>query len=76
MPIGGVTVEDRGKGMAMSVDVVLIDDNEAWAMFDRAANRELGLSGDQFAKRWDEGGFEGHLSTEIMRVAVLRPRGR
>lgn len=60
----------------MSVEVVLIDDQESWEMFDAAARRELDLSGEDFIQQWDAGEFADRLDTAIMRVSVLRPSGR
>jgi hypothetical protein len=58
------------------VEFKKLNASESWQVFDRAANRLLGVSGDEFARRWDEGRYQGRDSVEIMKVAMLRPSGR
>jgi hypothetical protein len=58
------------------VEFKKVSATESWQIFDRAANRLLGLSGDEFARRWDQGRYEGRDSVKIMKVAMLRPSGR
>ena len=50
---------------------------EAWASFDRAARRYLGLSGEEFITAWDAGRFDDDPDRpELIRVSLLRPIGR
>jgi hypothetical protein len=58
----------------VSVQIELISAEQAWKFFDDAAQRELGISGSDFAERWDRGDFREKSSTAVMRVAMLRPR--
>lgn len=54
-----------------------ITPEQQWEIFDRAAQRRLGVSGRQFADWWDAGTIEDHGldDTEITGVAMLRPSG-
>ncbi len=38
-------------------DAILTSDAEAWAVFDAEAKRMLGISGDEFLRRWDAGAY-------------------
>lgn len=58
------------------VEFKKVNATESWQIFDRAATRLLGLSGDEFAREWDQGRYEGQDSVAIMKVAMLRPSGR
>ena len=50
---------------------------EGRAVLDRQARRYLNMSGDEFARAWDEGRFDqGADVPEVMRVAMLLPLGR
>lgn len=60
----------------MNVTFEKISGEESWAIFDAAAQREMGMSGDEFAARWDAGEFDGRQTIEAMQVAMLRPSGR
>jgi hypothetical protein len=53
-----------------------VSSTEAWNMFDKASKRILGMSGSEFASRWDAGEFAESVTAEMMEVLVLRPHGR
>jgi hypothetical protein len=38
---------------------LVTSDEEAWEIFDSAARRELGISGEEFLRRVDSGEYEG-----------------
>ncbi len=59
----------------MVVKVKKINSKDSWAIFDGAAKRLLGLSGEEFAARWDAGKYAADDDTRVMRVAMLRPSG-
>lgn len=44
---------------ACDVEVVELDEAESTAMFDRVAHREMGMSGEEFLRRWDAGEWDG-----------------
>lgn len=47
---------------------------EGRAIFDEAARRRLGMSGDEFIRRWEAGEFdEGPERLDVMHVAMLLP---
>ncbi len=50
---------------------------EGRAVLDRQARRYLGMSGEEFARAWDEGRFDRDADRpEVMRVAMLLPLAR
>ena len=47
---------------------------EGREMFDQVARRRLGMSGDEFIRRWDAGEFDGEPERlDVMDVAMLLP---
>ena len=40
---------------ACDVEIVELSDAEASTAFDQLAQREMGISGDEFLRRWDSG---------------------
>lgn len=67
------TIERRGsEGQAVTPE-------EGWATFDRQARKILGISGEEFLRRWAAGEYRevadapGHRA--IMRLALLAPFG-
>lgn len=51
--------------------------DEAWEIFDRAAWRYLGMSGEAFIAHWDAGRFDDDPDRPaLIRVSLLRPVGR
>lgn len=49
---------------------------EGRKLLDREAKRNLGISGDEFMRKWDAKKFKDPDRPEIMRVAFLLPFGR
>jgi hypothetical protein len=53
---------------------------EGRSLFDAAARRELGMSGEEFIRRWDQGEFRDALNgpehVKLMRLVMLMPFGR
>ena len=43
------------------------------ALFDKAARRNLGMSGSDFLSRYDAGQIQNPDRPEVMRVLLLRP---
>lgn len=46
---------------------------ESREVFDRAAHRYLGMSGDEFLTAWDAGEFEDVERPEVAQVVMLLP---
>jgi hypothetical protein len=49
-----------------------ITKEEAWEMFDKAAQKEYGMSGEEFWRRYKAGEWKGQHG-RIMRVVMLYP---
>ena len=50
---------------------------EGHQLFDRAARRHLGISGEEFIRRWDAGEYVGKADVPgVSTVAMLLPFGR
>lgn len=47
-----------------------VPEEEARASFDRAAQRILGISGDEFLRRWDAGEFDGLSEDDFGRKVI------
>lgn len=60
--------------------VELFDPAEMRLAFDAEARRSIGMSGDEFIRRWDAGEFPANADDgerpEIMRMALLISFGR
>jgi hypothetical protein len=57
-----------------------LTDEEAHALFDKRAREALGISGDEFLRRWDAGEYD-HLiddpeHPEILQLAMMESFGR
>lgn len=55
------------------VAVEFIDDDEAWRIFDEQARATLGLSGEEFARKWDAGEYRQSTDNRLMKLVILRP---
>jgi len=57
-----------------------LDDDESHAYFDRQAQRLLGISGEEFLRRYDAGEYERPLDDRalraVMKLAMLSSFGR
>jgi len=49
---------------------------EAHAIFEENARYYLGLSGDEFIRKWDAGGFDDAEAPGVWDVAILLPLSR
>ena len=52
-----------------------LDDDEAREQFDREARRLLGISGDEFLRRYDAGEYngplEGRMTSDVMMMLMM-----
>jgi hypothetical protein len=62
--------------MAEHVEVEMISHEESWEIFDENAQRLLGVSGEEFVRAWESGGYQPVTSTKVMQVVMLMPSGR
>ena len=57
--------------------VHILTPEEAWEIFDEAAQYYLQMSGQEFIKAWETGKFDDDLDRPaVALVAMLRPVGR
>jgi hypothetical protein len=57
-----------------TVTVEELSEDESWAVFDTEARTVLGLSGAEFAYRWQHGEYADNADPRLARVAMLYPR--
>lgn len=50
---------------ACDSEIVQLSPQEAAEAFDAVARREMGLSGEEFLRRWDAGEFQGRRMDEV-----------
>jgi hypothetical protein len=50
--------------------------DQGWTLLDKQARRYLGMSAEEFVRRWDLGDFAQDDRYEVQRVAMLLPFGR
>lgn len=65
--------------MATAIDRVEVheaSEEEGRELFDAAARRFLGMTGDEFLALWDRGAFEDDDRSEVTLVALLIPFAR
>jgi len=57
-----------------------LDDDESHALFDREARRLMGMSGEEFLRRYDAGEFDAEMDGPrhdvLARMEMLIPFGR
>lgn len=53
-----------------------VSPQEGVDILDRAAQQILGISGNEFLRRWDHGDYEDHQDPEVHSVAILIPFAR
>lgn len=56
--------------------VVILDEEEAFAYFDRSARQLLGVGGDEFLRRWDDGEWAADfddLDDGVQTLIMLMP---
>jgi hypothetical protein len=66
----------RAHLVAVLPEVVEVDYSEGAGILDRAARRKLGISGDEFIRRWDAGEYAGSENVKAQEVADLLPFAR
>jgi hypothetical protein len=54
-------------------EIIGLSDEEARALFDRQARKYLGMSGEEFLRKWDAGEFDDPDQTNIVRVVLMIP---
>ena len=58
--------------MTVEEKVRIIDEKEGFEILDEAAKKYLGISAEEFLRRWDAGEYDGKADTpDVMRVASL-----
>jgi hypothetical protein len=66
---------DRFEGIHL-----VTSDEEAWELFDEDARHQLGISGEEFLRRWDNGEYrsiqDDREGRKVMRVAMMLPFAR
>jgi len=53
--------------------VEFVDSDEAWEIFDEQAHATLGISGEEFARNWDNGVYRDSTDNRLMKLVILRP---
>ena len=60
--------------------IIFMDPEEGRAQFDALARRLIGISGDEFIRRWDAGAYRDIDVTDenrrMLRLSMLIPLGR
>lgn len=66
---------DRFEGIHL-----VTSDEEAWELFDEDARHQLGISGEEFLRRWDNGEYrsihDDREGRKVLRVAMMLPFAR
>jgi hypothetical protein len=55
------------------IDVVELTEEKERAMLERSARQLLGLSADEFARRWSSGAYRDCDDPRVTQVAMLLP---
>jgi len=55
------------------VEIQYLTEEEGRALFDRVARECLGMSGEEFLRRWDAGEFAGDDRDEVIHLFMLMP---
>lgn len=63
-----------GTTQADAAAVLTLSDDEMTAFFDTQARSLLGISGDEFLERWDDGAYAGDDSPDVVHLAMLAIR--
>lgn len=74
-------IDDEEWGLTMSAktdhcDAAELTREEGEEFFDRRARRLLGISGEEFLRRWDDGSFEDSDDPNVTALAILIPFAR
>lgn len=59
-----------------STAVKTLSDDEMNAFFDEQARALLGISGEEFLERWNNGGYAGDDTSDVVYLALLAVRGQ
>jgi hypothetical protein len=59
-----------------AVDVEELTAEQGVEMFDRVARQELGISGEEFLRRWDAGDYADSEDMGVTRLYMLMPFAR
>ncbi|BCM66464.1 hypothetical protein EASAB2608_01798 [Streptomyces sp. EAS-AB2608] len=70
------SINSRAHLVAVLPEVVEVDYTEGAQILDRAARRKLGISGEEFIRRWDAGEYAGAEHVKAQEVADLLPFAR
>jgi hypothetical protein len=57
-------------------EIKVLTSEEGRELFDAAARRELGISGDEFLRRYDAGEYEDEDASPVTNVVMLLPFAR
>jgi hypothetical protein len=60
----------------IAVDVEELTHQEGLELFDRVARQELGISGEEFLRRWDAGEYADSDNMGVTRLYMLMPFAR
>jgi hypothetical protein len=64
LTIGGI-VKAVDRRAACGSEIVELSQQEAEEAFDAVARREMGISGEEFLRRWDAGDYEGQRMDDV-----------
>jgi len=53
--------------------IVELSEEEGRALFERQARKYMGMSGDEFLRKWDAGEIDGPDRSEVLTVVFLIP---
>lgn len=76
VPVSGAnaSINPRAHLIAVLPEVVEVDYTEGAEILDRAARRNLGISGEEFISLWDAGHYDGPIeNVKAQEVAELLP---
>jgi len=58
---------------ADDIQVITLTREEGMAMFDRQARERLGMSGEEFLKKWEAGEIEDPDRSDVMMLVMMIP---
>jgi len=67
------SINSRAHLIAVLPEVVEVDYSEGVEILDRSARRKLGISGEEFIRRWDAGEYAEVEDVKAQEVASLLP---
>jgi hypothetical protein len=66
----------KSSSIEREAEILFLSDEEGREILERAAQRYLKMSADQFVHAWESGEFEDPDAPEVQRVAMLLPLAR